>query len=353
MRSIPFITILCLILFFSTTATQAQSLSAVYEAMESDENVTETLKKAQKDPKTRANAYILNILHNNVEGRGNSLEAFQSAQKDLEDPSAYIFPIWLSDNFIDPYTKMGDEARSFVEDVIKGDTYNGSIKAGAIYMLGVSYEKSFNPSKAVEVWKQVGSLSNWQLVGPFDNSSGSGFDKEYEPIAKPESDASFISKTFAPVKWFAPAYMQQDGWIFLDYHVPANSAVVYAQTFVNSPSDQEVILSYGGSGSFKVWVNDELALQEREEEVTELDVYKRKVKLNKGYNRILVQLGHANSENPNFCVRLLDAQWNPISNLQESFTYRPYTKAANTMDQPPMQHFAEAYFAEKIKQYPK
>jgi hypothetical protein len=56
-------------------------------------------------------------------------------------------------------------------------------------------------------------------------------------------------------------------------------------------------LRVGVSGSVKVWVNDQQILAEPEERNNDLDAYIQTVKLNKGYNRILVQSGESYAGN--------------------------------------------------------
>src|SRR6185369_6778466 len=97
-----------------------------------------------------------------------------------------------------------------------------------------------------------------------------------------------------------PSRKQVDGWIAPSYQFDRETGVIYAQTFVSSPSDVDALLSVGVNGALKVWVNDAIKIAEETEHATELDYNTVKVKLNKGFNRVLIQLSFTNKNYPNF-----------------------------------------------------
>src|SRR5690606_33716946 len=130
-------------------------------------------------------------------------------------------------------------------------------------------------------------------------------------------------------------------------------AVVYAQNFVTSPIDQTVYCNVGFSGAIKVWINDELVVSESKELTTEMDNYTVKYDLKKGVNRVLVQLSYTNISYPYFCIRFTDEKFKSISNITGSSVYSSYPKNANSGKKYTiLPHFAEKYFADKLKQQP-
>lgn len=228
------------------------------------------------------------------------------------------------------------------------------MKAAAYYVSSWHQQASNNilkASKETEKMKSAGPL--WQLAGPFDNLSGSGYYKDFGPLQYPETNAVFKSLNGADVSWFTPAAMNLDGWTFPHAHIRYNTAVVYAQNFVKAPADMKVLLNVGGAGAIKIWVNDEQVIAEKKDMITELDYYKNYVQLKKGYNRILIQLAYSNTSSPNFIVRFTDDNYNAVDGLTYTATNQPYTKGNTAKKaEPSMRHFAETYFEQKIKQQP-
>ena len=165
--------------------------------------------------------------------------------------------------------------------------------------------------------------------------------------------ASFKSLTNALVKWFLPPHTNNDGWFFIQRHLPNRTAVTYAQSFIDIPADMDVLINAGVNGSIKVWVNDALVISEERERVTELDCYKSACHLKKGYNRLLVQVGYTNNSIPNFIIRLTDNNFNTISNLAFTAETQPIKRRLSIDGTTkPLPHFAESFFEEKIKSQP-
>ena len=109
----------------------------------------------------------------------------------------------------------------------------------------------------------------------------------------------------------------------------------------------------GTSGSLKIWVNDVLTTSVSEERNCDLDIYISKIKLNKGFNRILVQIGQNEISNANFLLRLTDENGNQITGISSQPEYAAYQKSAEKNDNPELlPFFAEEYFIEKIKMEP-
>ncbi|HRP37817.1 MAG TPA: tetratricopeptide repeat protein, partial [Candidatus Dojkabacteria bacterium] len=76
----------------------------------------------------------------------------------------------------------------------------------------------------------------------------------------------------------------------------------------------------------KVWVNDQLIISEAEERNNDLDSYISSIKLNQGYNRILVQIGESYAGNSNFMLRITDNNGYPIPGLSHINEYQEYQK---------------------------
>jgi tetratricopeptide (TPR) repeat protein len=78
-----------------------------------------------------------------------------------------------------------------------------------------------------------------------------------------------------------------------------------------------------------------------------MDVYQYAVKLQKGNNRILIQLGNSEVGNSNYMFRLTDMNGKLLTNLKTSYSYTAYNKAtAYPVKSYPF--FAEKAFEEKL-----
>jgi len=333
----------------------ANPIDDIWSAFEKNDRklAHELLSKAISDPQYKVQASMILVLLNNLEQKKENLGIMENVFPSLPDPSPYLFSLWFSDAVTDGYQKKNDAQLKFFKTIFASDKVNGSIKGSLHYVLGMHYTLSNDVKDAAKEWASVGSLANWQFVGPFDNTSGSGFDKVYDPIIHPEPGTNFKSKTNADISWFTPKYVEADPWTSAFYFIPETQGLTYAQTFVNSPVDQTVTIAFGGFGSLKLWVNDKLILQQEEERQTDMDIYKRSIKLVKGENRILAQVGFTDKTSyPNCIVRLLGPDGLPITNLTSSSEYKEYTKDITKDSTAIQQHFAEAYFEKKILDEP-
>ncbi len=329
-------------------------LQQAWEALEQSDRAKarELLEEARKQKATKVEATIGLILLNDAEGKPNTVETFLEIYDSFDDPSAYLYALWFSDAVFNDYSKKSKEQLTLLKKIFKDSRINESLKASAHYVYGMHYMRSNDLKAAHEEWDAVHSLKKWQMTGPFDNTSNSGFYKEYPPITNPQPDATFTSKTNAEIQWFVPKYPQKDPWNAPRYHFDENEAVVFAQTFVQSETEREVVLAVGGAGTIKVWVNDRLMVAQEKEQTTELDLYKVPARLVAGNNRILVQLGYTKATTySNYIVRLLEPNGAPIEALTGSTTYAPYTKDEGASPDVP-DHFAEAFFKKKLENDP-
>ncbi len=354
MRSL--LSVLLLVLFLVPTNTFADGLDDIWLAMEEKDHdkVDELLAAAMKDPATKVDATLARILLNQTDDKGGNRKLLQSIYNDLEDPSPYLYSMWFTNAVTSGYGKKYDFQLDFIDQFMEDPRVNISIKAGARYLLGIHHQMSNDQKNAVKVWDEVPSMQNWNVTGVFDNTSGSGFDKDHAPISNPKPDAEFISSTNSDIKWFTPPVIQTDPWYTLSYYLLKPQGVGFAQTFVTNPADRDVILALGASGSLKVWVNDQLVFEEEEELETELDVHQVAFTLPKGENRILVQLGYTYDVGyPNFSARFLEKSGKEITDLPSSADYREYNKPATPMKVEQITHFAEDFFKKKTEGEPK
>lgn len=340
----------CILALFAATLCYANDYDDAWAAIrKKDFKTAETLlTQATKNPSTALDAYLtLDFLHTYRNGE-DEIKGLTDKIAESPDKSAYLYALWFNGSIVGQYGKKKEYQMDLINKIINDPSYNGTMQAAAHYVKSLHYIHSNDMNKTRQEWSAVGSVMDWQLTGPFENLSGSGFINQYGPLGNPAADASFKGLNNISVSWFAPSHLDKEGWIFTYPHIAKSSAVIFAQSFVYVPGDQNLMLNVGGNGAVRVWVNDGLVLSESNERVTELDYYKNQCTLKKGYNRVLVQLAYTDNSLPNFIVRFTDANGRPVPGLTATTQVQPYTKTADAAHTSSLKHFAEDVFEKKI-----
>lgn len=302
---------------------------------------------ANSNPST-ADAYLgLSLLSSIDKSRDEAVKNFIKFYEKSDNPTPYLMALWgplFVNGQRDP--KSSEEV-AFLKKIAQSTNIDGSLVANANLTLS-KYLLQKRQKGYAEYADKAASITDWQLVGEFENISTSGFDKAYPPVAQTGNDKPFTNKYGAAVHWVNIPAVRNDRWVDFNYYYSStHNSVVYAQNFVVSDKEQEVQLRIGVSGSVKVWVNDKEVISESEERNNGTDSYIALVKLNKGANRILVQLGESYCNNINFMLRLTDSNGTPIPNLTVSKEVMPYTKEV-AYQAKRITPFAEKYFAAKL-----
>jgi tetratricopeptide (TPR) repeat protein len=343
-----------LILNFAATA-NGDDLKKAWDAfaVNNRTEATNLFRQAAKDPATKAEASLALSLISRDNGDGDAaFRYFMDFYKASDNPYPYTFALWTTSCVNTNYNKKDKEQVEFLKMLAADPKANQCMKSLANSMLGYHYQKSNDFKSAKEYFGKIDIVQFNQAVGQFENVSGSGFNKDFGVLGNPTASAVFKNKVGADVKWLNVKYIRNDRWFDFAYNFNSDDAVCYAQSFVNSPADQDVILRAGASGSMKIWVNDKLVSSIFEERNTDLDVYSYKIKLGKGYNRILVQVGKSELNRANFMVRLFDMNENILPGITYATEAQSYSKASDYEVQE-LPFFADAFFMEKLKAEPK
>lgn len=355
MRSTMRVLLCCIAFVAVTTQTHAGDYEKAWEALHKNDKVHayELFRKVLKsDPAHKQNAIAALILLESYDGRGDTfLDKYPSPFTVITDLNPYTYALWFTDGIFGPYGIKKGKQLDNLNTVISDSRFNGSLHAAAKYYKGLHHLIGMQLKESGNMYKQIGALGNWQFVGAFDNISGSGFNKDYGPLKEPNAGKGFTSYNNTHIDWFKPAVTDSAGWLFVGTLFPAASSVGYAQTFVNSPVDQDAILCLGGNGSLKAWLNDKLLIAQEDEIATELDKFNVRVHLKKGYNRVLVQIGFTNPGS-NFIVRLTDDKYETLKGITTTSNVETYPADKSTDVPELLPHFAEAYFKKQVEKYP-
>ncbi|MDQ8003347.1 MAG: transglutaminase domain-containing protein [Pedobacter sp.] len=316
------------LLFCFTTNAQNSFKSAWESFLKNDtEAAKKEFEELSKRPEFANDAYLsLSLLAELEQKNDDAFNYFQKFYLNSKNAEPYLSALWRSPAVNSSYSKITPAALALMNEIVKNKAYDGSLNAMAYSVIGKHYKSVKKLADAEKAFAQIGSVDNWLVTSTFENISTSGFDKIHAPLNNPQMDAVFIGKKNINFGWRKVPHLKRDKWFDFTFYDDAYNAIVFAQSFVNAPTDIEGQLRIGVSGSVKVWVNDQLIITEAEERNNDLDAYISTVKLNKGNNRILVQIGESYANNSNFLIRITDANGYPIPGITNLDEYQPYQK---------------------------
>ena len=150
----------------------------------------------------------------------------------------------------------------------------------------------------IDLQKHYGFLTDWALVGVFENTLEQGFDKPYAVEPLPDVSKSYLGKDGKPARWFSTKTTSPEGIVDLNKVIgKEKSAVAYAWTRVESDKDQEVEIRLGCITSLKVWLNGELVFQRDEyHHGQNANQHIARCKLKKGNNDLVIKVCQNNQK---------------------------------------------------------
>lgn len=145
--------------------------------------------------------------------------------------------------------------------------------------------------ETVDLQKHFGFLTEWHLIGPFNNTDKKGFDVAYPPEMKVDLAAKYTGKS-GEVAW--ERYTTEDEYGVFNIAkqtAPHKGAVTYGYTTFATDKPRSIELRLGTPNAWKLWVNGELVFARDEyHRGTQLDQYRVKAKLKPGTNAILIKV---------------------------------------------------------------
>jgi len=155
-------------------------------------------------------------------------------------------------------------------------------------------------------------VRDWMVIGPFDMGSyhdqkpSGGFLTPFPPEMEIDFSRSYQGKG-GKVSW-KPFHLSSGRIVdFLRLFKPGTNVVAYAHTFVYSPQDMEVQVSFGSDDGARVWINGQLVLDRyvfrpvREDQ----DIFR--IPLKRGWNSLLVKVIQGGGD-WGFVLKLVDTK---------------------------------------------
>lgn len=195
----------------------------------------------------------------------------------------------------DAVARLVESARTFQkdgEDSKARDTFEraltGAVDKDQVDDIVTALEKL---GQKVSVAQHFGMLTQWRVIGPFDNREMKGFDVAYPPEQELVFDAEYAGQ-LGPVTWRELAAESDDGLFDIGKLIEnyKGSAMYLATTF-DYDQDREVEFRLTTKNAWKLWVNGELlfAREEYHRGIT-FDQYRVRGRLRPGENVLLLKI---------------------------------------------------------------
>lgn len=185
---------------------------------------------------------------------------------------------------------------------------------------------------ARDSFQRQGYISDFLIVGPFDNEGKSGFEKDFGPSSEPGSPlvpGKAFSGKERPVRYRSLPPVFDYGWVDFGYLMrPSTHICAYATTFVSEAplsekthntsakkGKRKITLWMGSDGAYSLDFNGQQVLSDDAYRGFDMGRRGTTVYLRPGQNRLGVKICGAEST-PMFSLRLADENGNPDPSLQ-------------------------------------
>jgi tetratricopeptide (TPR) repeat protein len=211
---------------------------------------------------------------------------------------------------------------ALLDGVAKDRRSNPFVRAHAAYTHARLLEHGGDAKGADAIYASQGFVSEWMIVGPFENANGVGIATAYTPESEPYSEnQSFEGKLSGEaLSWryhdtadaLTGAYVSFDEFLF-----PNVEVVGYATTWVHSDRQREALLSIGAGGAYRAWVGGKLVGENDAERTPDPLQDAFTVPLQKGWNRVVLKLA-ADQTMWGFYSRISDLKGAPLGGVAVS-----------------------------------
>jgi hypothetical protein len=273
----------------------ANDLSANYLRSAVDTIVDQTLAAKGSIPARELNAFLANTKNH---PRARRL-AYEILLRIAPEETTRLVPSFANDPSVELRHDAVELLIKSAETLKAGTDKPASIKAFRTALDAARDQKQIDTiatelralGEEVDLPKHFGFLTHWKVIGPFDNTNLSGFDKPFPPEQELRPDAEYDGKS-GKVKWQETVTGQDYGKVDLNKPLGELKEVTgYATTVFNSPIAGPAELRLGCKNGWKLWLNDKLLFSRDEyHRGARIDQYRMSVNLNKGPNTLLIKL---------------------------------------------------------------
>lgn len=213
-----------------------------------------------------------------------------------------MLPEMLEDSSLeirhDAVARLLSEAEEASNEEVKREKYRRALRAAR----GLSQTKKCIKALAElgespDLNRHFGYITQWKVIGPFDNEAGKGFDAVYPPEMELDFTKQYEGKS-GTVQWLDYSTSGEDqgpdevGIVDLNEALVEEKGVAgYLAAIFHSPIDQELQCRYGTVNATKLWINGKLLISKNVYHMGgEFDQYIATTKFHQGKNTILLKV---------------------------------------------------------------
>ena len=209
-------------------------------------------------------------------------------KRNLERPEAFVH-LYAVRDLVDFARWDGRIPNALTEIVAEGES-SPLLKGYSLWFLReVDLRRGdFDAARLKHI--ELGFITDWMIIGPFDNGGMAGFDIAYRPEEEVNLAETYSGKE-RPVAWRMYPKISFDCTIDLAATLrPSSQTVAYALACVFSPERQPAAVRLGADDCAKVWVGGELVHANRDSHPVGFDQTAAGVTLERGWNTLLLKV---------------------------------------------------------------
>ena len=165
------------------------------------------------------------------------------------------------------------------------------VRARARFLRSLLLDRFGQTKEAERLRRELGLVTRFWMVGPFDNEGRAGHAAVYGPEKSAFDPAQHFSGKERQVGWRPLPAIAHQGALPLDLVLrPDSSATAYVTTVLRTEKPERIALRLGSSGPIKVWINGTLVFEKEIYRVAHFDQDVAGGELHAGDNRILIKV---------------------------------------------------------------
>jgi hypothetical protein len=140
------------------------------------------------------------------------------------------------------------------------------------------------------VEKRLSFVTDWWILGPFDNTDRAGFDMVYPPETIIDLTRKYTGIRQQTIKW-THYENELSGYIdFAKLLQPSEVGVAYAYRTFDARQETNMVVGIGSNDGVKLWVNDQLLLNKKASRVAAPNQETLTIPLKRGMNTVLIKI---------------------------------------------------------------
>jgi hypothetical protein len=155
----------------------------------------------------------------------------------------------------------------------------------------------------------------WQIIGPFPNPDGAGFDKDFGLERTVDLNKAYTTEGKNTVRFRPVVPDANTGYVnLLEQFDQKENVAAYAVAYVKSPTARPARLTAGSDDGAKIWVNDRRVVSNNAARAANPTDEKVDVQLKEGWNQILFKVTQGSGD-WGFFLDLLTPDGQPMTDL--------------------------------------